>query len=154
MRSEKHKEIVEDIVGSVERILSSQGYTHARIRTPKDVSGRSIDILAWRGGGKRKIHLKITLDTDDVKRQEALDLIGVSKTIDSKPIIVSEYEKRFDLQDEVIYEKNNVPTVNISTLGKLLDNCRELYIISKKGDYYVRINGDALRRLRKETGMS
>ncbi len=152
---ERYKGIIEDIVDSVEKTLKKEGYVHARIETPKDTDSRSIDILAWSPQDeKKKIHLKITLDTEAVNRQEIIDLLGVSRTTGSKPIVVSEYEKRIDLQDEVIYEKSNVPAVNVTTLKKLLDESRDLYIISRRGDFFIRVDGRLMRKLREEKGLS
>ncbi len=154
MRKERYKELTDDILKSVEKALNSRGYRHARIEIPRENDERSIDILAWKENEDKKVHLKITLDTKDLKRQETLDLIGISATMESRPIIVSEFDRKVDLQDEVIYEKNSVPAVNISTLKKLLDGSRDLYILAKKGDFYVRINGEALRRMREKAGLS
>ena len=151
----KLSEIAEDIAYEVERLLKKLGFEHARIETPKPNMERSIDILAWRSEGiEKKIHLKITVDADNLSYPEINDLSGFSKTIDSIPIVVSEYDKKIDMNDEVVYEKNNIPVVNVNTLEPLLKESDNLYILSKKGDYYVRIDGSKLRNKREEKGMS
>ncbi len=153
--SRRYMELVEDIARETEKVVSQAGFKHARIETPKNTAYRSIDILAWSIEDKSKrLFIKVALDTSTITSQEYNDLCGAARMTGAKPLLVSEYDRRIDLQDDVVYKKSSVPLVNVRTLKPLLKESSDLYIISVKGDFYVRINGLKLRIEREKRGLS
>ncbi len=153
--SRRYIELVEDIAREAEKALSQIGFKHARIETPRKTESRSIDMLAWNPKDeRRRVFIKVTLDTNALSSQEYSDLAGASKLTGAKPVVVSEYDRKIDMQDDVIYKRSSIPSVNVKTLKSLLTESKDLYIIARKGDFYVRINGEKLRREREKLGMS
>ncbi|HEW63899.1 helix-turn-helix domain-containing protein [Fervidicoccus fontis] len=146
---------LQELLESTVKNIIKSGFEFVKIDRPDNFNERSIDILAWsKDEKKKKIHLKITLDTGFLSKEEIRDLIGITKSASSRPIIVSEYDKKIDIQDEVIYLKENVPTVNVTTLPKLLSCSKDLYIFLKKGEFVVRISGEKMRERREKLGLS
>ena len=84
------------------------------------------------------------------KRQ---DLKKASLTLDISPIIVAERIGRQKLEEGIVYEKSGIPMISISTLAMFAKGDK-VFIYSKKGSYYVKINAQALRALREKHGMS
>ena len=151
----RYLDIVEEMAHRTERTLARLGYRQVRIEAPQDVFERSIDIIAWKPGEiERTLHVKVTLDLGNLSNQEINDMLSFSKTLGSKPLIVSEYDHRVDMHDDVVYERNTIPAVNTNTLEGLLQGSPELYIVGKRGDFYVRIDGEKLRVKRLEKSMS
>ncbi|MGB9785123.1 MAG: helix-turn-helix domain-containing protein [Fervidicoccaceae archaeon] len=147
--------LLSEIFEEVHNELKRTDFKYVKIEKPEKAEKRSIDIIAWsRGNNRKRIHLKITIDSQLINRDELRDLKGMSKASGSKPLIISEFERRIDLHDEVIYMKDDVPVINPITLSRLLNNSKELYVISKKGEFIVRISGRKMREKREELGYS
>lgn len=144
-----------DIFEEVHNEIKRTDFKYVRIERPEKAEKRSIDIIAWsRNDPGKRIHLKITIDSQLVSRDELRDLKGMSKASGSKPLIISEFEKRIDLHDEVVYMKDDVPVINPATLSRLLSGSKDLYIMSKRGEFIVRISGKKMREKREEMGYS
>lgn len=153
--STRFKSILDSVYQDVIKTIKQHNFKYVIIERPYSPDERSIDLLAWSEEDQnKKLHLKITVDLDFLGGDELKDIIGMYQKADSKPLIVCEYDRKIDLQDEVIYTKEGVPAVNTKTLQSALSGSNELYIISKKGDYIVRISGEKLRKKREEMGLS
>jgi len=139
----------------VHKEMKRSNFKYVRIERPENANRRSIDIIAWsQDDSKKRIHIKITLDTTQVTKDELEDLKAMSKATGSKPIIISEFERKIDLHDEVIYMKGDVPAINPSTLSRLLEKSKDLYIVSKRGEFIVMISGERMKKKREELGYS
>ena len=151
----RYVDLVEELASRTEKTLARLGYRQVRVETPQDVFERSIDIIAWSPeDAEKRIHVKVTLDLSALSNQEISDMLSFSKTLGSKPVIVSEYDRRIDMHDDVVYEKNTIPAVNSNTLEGLLGGDPSLFIVGKRGDFYVRIDGEKLRLRRLEKNLS
>jgi len=147
--------LLDDIYEEVHSEIKKTDFKYVNIEKPDNVEKRSIDIIAWSRGDKRKrIHMKITIDSQLITTDELKDLKGMSRASGSKPLIISEFEKKVDLHDEVIYMKDDVPVINPAMLSRLLNESKDLYIISKRGEFIVRISGKKMREKREGLGYS
>ena len=152
MKAWKNK-LLDELVESVYKVVSKHGFNVVKLSTPSNPDDRSIDMFLWRDDGKN-IHLKIAVDSKDIDYFEQKDLFGVATVLKSKPLAVSEYEDKIELEDDVIYERNKLPIVNVKTLDNLLACSKNLFVIGKKKDFYVRVDGEKIRKARIERDIS
>lgn len=145
--------VLDELIDSVWKTVEKHGFRVIKLSTPSNPANRSIDMYLWRNDGK-SLHLKIAVDINDIDYFEQKDLFGVGSVLKSKPLAISEYEDRIELEDEVIYEKNRLPVVNVNTLDSLLSCSKNLFIVGKKKDFFVRINGEKLKKARIERDIS
>ncbi|MEM3279519.1 MAG: helix-turn-helix domain-containing protein, partial [Fervidicoccaceae archaeon] len=147
--------LLRDIFEEVHNELKKSNFRYVKIERPERSDKRSIDIIAWsQNDNKKRIHLKITVDSAQISGDELRDLKAMSRASSSKPLIIGEFERKIDLHDEVIYMKDDVPVINPTTLSRLLEKSKDLYIISRRGEFVVKIKGEKLRKKREELGYS
>jgi len=152
MKAWKNK-LLDELVESVWKTANKHGFNVIKLSTPSNPEDRSIDMFLLRED-KKTIHLKIAVDSRDIDYYEQKDLFGVATVLKSRPLAVSEYEDKIELEDDVVYERNKLPVVNVKTLDSLLSCSKNLFIIGKKKDFYVRIDGEKLRKARLERNIS
>lgn len=145
--------MLEELEESVIKSVNRSGFRAIKLTSPADPDNRSIDMFLWREDGKT-LHLKIAVDANDIDYIEQRDLYAVGSILNSKPLLISEYESKIELEDDVVYERNRLPLVNVRTLEDLLSCSEHLYIVGKKKDFFVRIDGKKLREARLNRNIS
>lgn len=131
-------------------ILSRAGFIVREINYPEE--GRSVDIVG--GSGGRKIILKVVYNSARVSRREIDDLKKLSATYKASVLIVSEKYWRNEMEDDVVYVRNDIYVVNKNLLRNyFLRNNRPL-IINLRGTYLLRIDNKSFARKRIELGLS
>jgi len=145
--------ILEDLAESARKVAEKRGFRTVVLSAPNDPQSRSIDMFLW-SADKGSLHLKVAVDVSDIDYYGQRDLFGVGALLSSRPLAVAEFEDRIELEDDVVYEKSKLPVVNVRTLDSLLACNKNLYVIGKKKDFFVRINGNALRRERMKRNIS
>jgi putative transcriptional regulator len=146
MRSRMLDELTEETLD----ILSRAGFIVREINYPEE--GRSVDIVG--GSGGRKIILKVVYNSARVSRREIDDLKKLSATYKASVLIVSEKYWRNEMEDDVVYVRNDIYVVNKNLLRNyFLRNNRPL-IINLRGTYLLRIDNKSFARKRIELGLS
>ncbi|HDD26340.1 MAG TPA: helix-turn-helix domain-containing protein [Acidilobales archaeon] len=112
---------------------------------------KSIDIVA--STEHKDLIIKIQSDAKKLKRDELEDLIKSSKVLNALPIVISKFSGSNELEDHVIYIKNNVFIMNEKTFKGVVVE-RNTYVFNVKGNYLVKVDGKRLRRLREGLGLS
>jgi len=131
-------------------ILSRAGFIVREIDYPEE--GRSVDIVG--GSGGRKIILKVVYNSGRISRREIDDLKKLSATYKASVLIVSEKYWRNEMEDDVVYVRNDIYVVNKNLLRNyFLRNNRPL-IINLRGTYLLRIDNKSFARKRIELGLS
>ncbi len=131
-------------------ILSRAGFIVREINYPEE--GRSVDIVG--GSGGRKIILKVVYNSARISRREIDDLKKLSATYKASVLIVSEKYWRNEMEDDVVYVRNDIYVVNKNLLRNyFLRNNRPL-IINLRGTYLLRIDNKSFARKRIELGLS
>ena len=132
-------------------ILEKAGYNVGLVSYPSGERKRSINFIAKKQN--RTLLIKVIDDVDLVSENEAKELKSLSIMFKAKGIIVGEKSHRGRLEDMVIYERFNIPTITPESLECLLRN-GNIYIYAGRGGYYVRINGKKLKEIRESRGLS
>ena len=135
------------ILNDITDLLTSFGFktSHIYDRSCFDLLARKDDIL---------IILKILLNIDSITPQQAEELSKISGTFLASPIIIGLKSKQNYLENDVVYERYELPAITPQTLCDIIVNDIHPEIIAKRGGYYVRIDGKLLKQLRQQNNLS
>lgn len=137
----------EQILQDITLLLSTYGYKTSNIyeRTCFDILARKDNIL---------IILKILVNIDSLSKSQAEELSKISGTFLASPIIIGLKSKTSPLEDDVVYERHEIPAISPQTLCDIIVNQMHPEILAKRGGYYVKINGELLKQLREKRNLS
>lgn len=137
----------ENILNEINHLLVSYGYKTSDIydRSCFDLLARKDDIL---------IILKILVNIDSLTSSQAEELSKIAGTFLASPIIIGIKSKHYPLEDDVVYERHELPVISPQTLCDVIVNDIHPEIFAKRGGYYVKINGELLRQLREKNNLS
>lgn len=137
----------ENILTDIKNLLNYYGYKTSDIydRSCFDILARKDNIL---------IILKILVNIDSLTSSQAEELSKIAGTFLASPIIIGMKSKQNYLEEDVVYERYEIPSISPQTLCNIVVNGIHPEVLAKRGGYYVRINGGLLRQLREEKNMS
>jgi len=138
----------ERLIRNVDAMLRGAGYKTARM----DFRGSCFDIVA--SGLFLLLFLKVVTNIDTVTESQAEDLKRLAAFFKASPLIVGVRTKNGELEEGVVYERFGVHALRPETLYDVLMENELPAIFAERGGFYVRVNGDLLRRLREKHGYS
>ncbi|ASJ09777.1 transcriptional regulator [Thermococcus siculi] len=138
----------ERLIRTVEAILRSTGYKTTRM----EFKGSCFDIVASRLF--LLLFIKVVTNIDTVTEEQAEDLKRLAKFFKASPLIVGVKTKNTELEEGVVYERFGIYALRPETLYDVLVENELPAIFAERGGFYVRVNGQLLRRLREERGYS
>jgi len=100
-----------------------------------------------------KIFVKILMNIDNLAAEEGGELRRFAEAFSSQSMLVGEKAGIEPLRDEVIYQRFGNPCVSVVTFKKILSG-DSVSRFTKRGQFLVTIDGDALRALREERGLT
>ncbi|MHA1596574.1 MAG: transcriptional regulator [Candidatus Asgardarchaeia archaeon] len=110
-----------------------------------DISIRKGDLLVF---------IKVAFNIDCIPESLAMELKLISKNLDGSSLIVGHKTRGGPMEDDVIYERYEIPAINLETLKHILIEGRPPIVYAGRGGYYVKINGPLIRALREERKLS
>lgn len=72
----------------------------------------------------------------------------------ASPLIIGEKSRNGKLEDGVIYERYDIPTITLNTFKHMILYDEYPEIIADRGGYFVKINGDVLKEYRNKHSLS
>ncbi len=146
---ERLMEGVDRVLERLLAVLRSKGLEYHVLGYPEE-GKRSIDVLI--AGEGRRILVKVVDDLSSLRRDEVRELRGVSGVMNASPLLVASSERGEELEDIVAYEKMGVYAVSPEGFQRALDG--SIYVVQKKGRFYMRLDGEVFRREREARGLS
>ncbi len=137
----------EHILQDINQLLLDYGFQTSNIydRSCFDILARKKDIL---------IVLKILVNIDSLSNQQAEELRKVAGTFLASPIIIGMKSKHNYLEEDVVYERHEIPAISPQTFCNVIVNDIHPEIFAQRGGYYVQINGKLLKALREKQHLS
>ena len=147
MTTDNSKITRENILHDVKILLSTYGFKTSDIydRSCFDILSRKDDIL---------IILKILVNIDSLTATQAEELSKIAGTFLASPIIIGYKSKHNYLEEDVVYERHELPVISPQTLCNIIVNNIHPEVFAKRGGYYVKINGNLLKELREQNHLS
>jgi len=113
------------------------------IRTCFDIAARKEILLM----------IKLFMNIDKIPASLVEDLKLISYFLEGIPLIIGNETRNSALREDVIYERKGIPALNLTTFRHILKE-NKLYIISRKGGFYVRVDKEKIHQLRIQQGYS
>ena len=98
--------------------------------------------------------LKILVNVDSMDAVQAEHLKRLCHLVSAYPLLIGDQTRTEKIEDDVVHERYDLPTINTRTLRTLLQTAALPLIYGTKGGYYVNIDGEALRAERLRRGLS
>lgn len=135
------------LLHNIEKLLKSQGY-----KTSDIYDQGSFDIVA------RKKLLILLLKTfqniDSINETNAHEMKQLANIFLASPIIIGEKSRNGFLEEGVIYERYDIPTIGFETLKNMILYNEYPEILADRGGYFVKIDGNVIKQYREEYSLS
>ena len=135
------------LLQNIENLLKSQGY-----KTSDIYDQGSFDIVA------RKNLLILLLKTfqniDSINERNAHEMKQLANIFLASPIIIGEKSRNGYLEEGVIYERYDIPTIGFETLKNMIMYNEYPEILADRGGYFVKIDGNVIKQYREEYSLS
>ena len=135
------------LLQQIENLLKSQGF-----KTSDIYDQGSFDIVA------RKNLLILLLKTfqniDSINESNAHEMKQLANIFLASPIIVGEKSRNGMLEEGVIYERYDIPTIGFDTLKNMILYNEYPEILADRGGYFVKIDGNVIKQYRDEYSLS
>ncbi len=138
-----------EILGATEQILENAGF-----QLSKRCAARSscFDLAAH--GHKQLIFLKICADIGNACLNDAAELQKISGCFSAIPLIVGEKTRKKPLEDDTVYSRYDVCVITAKTLEDIVLRGVHPLVEAGPGGYYIKLDGNLIRKRRQELGLS
>ena len=135
------------ILNNIKNLLTTQGF-----KTSDIYDQGSFDIVA-----RKKLLillLKIFLNIDSINESNAHEMKQLANIFLASPIIIGEKSRNGFLEEGVIYDRYDIPTIGFETLKNIIVYDEYPEILADRGGYFVKIDGNIIKQYREEYSMS
>jgi len=110
------------------------------------------DLVARRE--KQLAIMKVSVNVGSVHAKDALELQSISKCLSTAPLFIGEKSRDKPLEDDTVYSRYNVYTINLRTLDNIVCHKMHPLVEAGPGGYYVKLDGGTIRKNRQKVGLS
>ena len=135
------------MLNNIENLLKSQGY-----KTSDIYDQGSFDIVARKN--LLILLLKTFLNIDSINEHNAHEMKQLANIFLASPIIIGEKSRNGKLEEGVIYERYDIPTIGFDTLKNMILYNEYPEILADRGGYFVKIDGNVIKQYREEYSLS
>lgn len=112
----------------------------------------SFDLVARRDG--ELLIVKVLTNVDSLTDAVAHELRVLAEFLEGRPLLVGERSSSRALEQGAMYARHGVPIVTIETLADTLLEGTPPLVYAAPGGFYVALDGERLKRVREERGLS
>lgn len=135
------------LLKQIETLLKSQGF-----KTSDIYEQGSFDLVA-----RKKLQillLKTFLNIDSINEQNAHEMKQLANIFLASPIIIGEKSRNGFLEEGVIYERYDIPTIGFDTFKNMIMYNEFPEILADRGGYFVKIDGNVIKQYREDYSLS
>ena len=131
----------------IEKLLISEGY-----KTSDIYDQGSFDIVARKN--LLILLLKTFVNIDSVNESNAREMKQLANIFLASPIIIGAKSRNGLLEEGVIYERYDIPTIGFETLKNMILYNEYPEILAGRGGYFVKIDGNVIKQYREDYSLS
>ena len=131
----------------IEKLLISEGY-----KTSDIYDQGSFDIVARKN--LLILLLKTFVNIDSVNESNAREMKQLANIFLASPIIIGAKSRNGLLEEGVIYERYEIPTIGFETLKNMIIYNEYPEILADRGGYFVKIDGNVIKQYREDYSLS
>ncbi|WP_405286042.1 transcriptional regulator [Methanobrevibacter sp.] len=136
-----------NLLQQIEQLLKSQGY-----KTSDIYEQGSFDLVARKN--LLILLLKTFLNIDSINEHNAYEMKQLANIFLASPIIIGEKSRNGQLEEGVVYERYDIPTIGFETFKNMIIYNEYPEILADRGGYFVKIDGNVIKQYREEYSMS
>ncbi|UCH89735.1 MAG: transcriptional regulator [Thermoplasmata archaeon] len=110
------------------------------------------DVIARRD--KTLLVIKVQVNIDSFNKYSAMELKVVSNFLDGFPLVIGNHSGVGQIQDGAIYIRYGIPIMSPQTIFDYLVDDKPPLIFAAPGGFFVKIDGDILKKVRESRGIS
>ena len=131
----------------IEKLLISEGY-----KTSDIYDQGSFDIVARKN--LLILLLKTFTNIDSVNEKNAHEMKQLANIFLASPIIIGAKSRNGILEEGVIYERYDIPTIGFETLKNMIIYNEYPEVLADRGGYFVKIDGNVIKQYREDYSLS
>lgn len=98
--------------------------------------------------------IKVPFDIGKITLRDALELQTISSHLSGTPMFIGDKTREKPLEDDTVYTRYNIYAVTLKTLEDVVSHGMLPLVEAGPGGYYVRLDGEAIRKRRIKLGFS
>ncbi|MHA1368494.1 MAG: helix-turn-helix domain-containing protein [Promethearchaeota archaeon] len=115
---------------------------------------KTFDIIAKNSTENTCVVLKFLENIDNFPKNKALELRSIANLLNATPLIIGVSNRNGKLEDNVLYNRYGIYTINYNTFYNIFKFKKRPRISSNRGGYFVSLDPQKLRKLRRERNLS
>lgn len=127
----------------VTKILERHDFSWCECRGCFDIAARKHDLVL----------VKVLDNIDSLQESQASNLMVLSDKLDANVSVIGTHTRYGQLDDNVVYDRFDVPAFTPNTLDFIL-NSRNPLVYRNKGGHFIEIDPNALRNARVKSGLT
>jgi putative transcriptional regulator len=139
----------EDLINTTRAILAKAGFD---ISSSLNLRSICFDIVGKRDNAL--LIIKVLSNVDAFSRENAEDMKILADVLKATPLLIGETSSSGPLEAGIVYSRFKIPIISNDTLGEYLLEEVPPFIFAAPGGLYVKIDGDLLRNIRENSGIS
>lgn len=137
-----------ELLPDVRHLLARAGFYLSEVCTLRP---SSFDFVARRDN--LLLIIKVLSNIDSLNENVAKELLLLAKYLDGVPILIGEKTSSNVLEDDIVYYRHGVPIVTYKTMENYLHGILPI-ICAAPGGFYASFDGEKIRKMREEKGIS
>jgi putative transcriptional regulator len=133
----------------MERVLAKGGFY---VYVASRVADCLFDVIARKD--QELILLMVRPFVDSLRNEMVTEFKSLARAINATPLIVAEKSVQAPLEDGVLYTRFDVPVLTLNTLEDFMIEGVPPFMFAARGGLYVKMDGEELRRIREQKGLT
>ena len=138
-----------DLINTTRAILAKAGFDVSSALT---IRGVCFDVVARLD--QRVLIIKVLSNIDAFSKENAEEMKVLAEALSATPMVVGERSSSGALEPGIVYSRFNISIVSNETLADLLLEEAPPFIFAAPGGLYVKLDGDLLKSIREDRGIS
>jgi putative transcriptional regulator len=138
-----------EILDTTEGILEKAGFQLSRRCTSRP---SCFDFVAQKD--EKPAFIKVYANIGNISTKDALEIQTISECFSATPLIIGEKTRRKPLEDDTVYSRYNIYAITSKTLEDIVLHGLHPLIKAGHGGYYIKLDGNLIRKRRQELGLS
>ena len=138
-----------ELINTTRAILAKAGFDVSSALT---IRGICFDVVARLDD--RVLIIKVLSNIDAFSKENAEEMKVLAEALSATPMVVGERSSSGALEPGIVYSRFNISIVSNETLADLLLEEAPPFIFAAPGGLYVKLDGDLLKSIREDRGIS
>jgi len=139
----------EKLIERTREMLSKCGFF---VSSPHSLRSISFDFVARRD--RQLIITKALCNIDSFSPEDAEEMRTLSSMLEASPLVIGLHSSSSELEDGILYTRFGIPIMSENTFSEFMLEGVPPLVYAAPGGLYVRLDGEMLRELRQQRGIS